>query len=256
MIRPTLAILLLAGATLATPLEAQTSTTATPTEEGYWQTTWIRFGLETHRGNSDSTFFTGDMDWNTNIGLLESRFDFDSSWAKTDRRKFVEQQKLEWTLRRLFRPHSRWFYLIHSWADHHELSGIDLRTAIGPGVGVHLIDTKKMRFTMEGGPQWVREKHNNGRRESFGALFFNPTLTWHITDHIDLDHDMMFRKNLTEGGDFFIYSETDVDYRLTKVWFLSTCLIINYDADPVRGHKRMDIETKTAIKIKFGTASR
>ncbi len=53
MIRTTFtAILILAVAPLATPLQAQT---LTPTEQGYWETTFIKVGLETHTGNADST---------------------------------------------------------------------------------------------------------------------------------------------------------------------------------------------------------
>jgi hypothetical protein len=250
MIRTTLAtILVLGGAMLATPLEAQTPT---PTELHYWDTTYIRFGLETHTGNVESTNFTGDADWNRTVGLLESRFDFDSSWWKAHGTKILEKQRAEWELRRLLRPHSRWFALLDSFAEHHETNGIKLRTAVGPGLGVHAVDTKKNRFTLESGAEWTHERHNNGFTDSYAAAFFDEALLSHLTDHVLLDHDTRIRWDLSDTKKWHLYSETDLDFRITRIVYFSTGIIINYSAVPVKDHHKTDVETRTVLKIRFG----
>jgi hypothetical protein len=231
--------------------EAQTAT-ATPTEIGYWDTTHIRVGLETHTGNVESTNFTADADWNRTVGLLESRFDFDSSWWKAHDTRILEKQRAEWELRRLLRRHSRWFVLVDTSAEHHETNGINLRTAVGPGIGVHAVDTRRTRFTMEAGAQWTHERHNNGFTDSYAAAFFDEAFLHHITDHVLLDHETRFRWNLNDTRRMHIYSETDVDFRITKAVYFSTGIIINYAAVPVKNHRKTDVETKTVLKIRFG----
>jgi hypothetical protein len=250
MIRAT--IIVLGGVLLAARLEAQTKQTPTLTEVGYWDTTYIRVGLETHTGNVQSTNFTADADWYRSVGLLESRFDFDSTWWKAHGTKILEKQRADWELRRLLRPHSRWFVLLDSLAEHHETNGINLRTAIGPGIGVHAVDTHKTRFTMETGAQWTHERHNSGFTDSYAAAFFYEGLQLRLTDHLFLDHDTKFRWNLENTKQMHIFSETDVDYRITRAVFFSTGIIINYAAVPVKDHKRTDVETRTLLKIRFG----
>ena len=224
----------------------------TTTETGYWENTSIKLGLNTYDGDNDSISFSAHADWNAHVSLLESDLDFDAGFQKSRGQEHIDQQKLEWTLRRLFRRDSKWFMLVHTWGEHNQSTGIDRRMAIGPGVGLHLIDNKKTRVTLEGGVAITTERHDDGVSDDYTALFFHPSWNYVINDRASIDHDTDARWNSDESDDIRIYSETDLTYQITKkVFALSVGVVVNYDARPVRNHKRTNIETHTTLKIIF-----
>jgi len=240
---------------VASAVLGQTATT--PTEEGYWENTSIKVGINTYSGDTDSTNLTIHADWNACVGLLESDFDFDSSFHTALHTDFIDQQKLDWALRRKFRPHSKWFAMVHTWAEHQESKGIDLRVAIGPGIGVHLIDNKRTRVTLETGVALTREEHDDGVDQDYTAIFFDGNWDWVINERTKLDHDTKFRLNTDDTDDLRIYSETDLSYQITKtVLALTVGVVLSYDARPVRGHKEMNVETHTMLKIIFAGKSK
>lgn len=247
--------IILATILFCASVEAQTA--KTPTEEEYWENTSIKVGFNTWHGDTDATSLIIHADWNACVGLMESDLDFDSSFHIARRTDFIDQQKLDWALRRSFRPHSKWFAMVHSWVEHNDSTGIDLRTAIGPGIGIHLIDNKKTRVTLEGGVAFTAEKEADGVDQDYTAIFFDPSWNWVINDRAKIDHDTKFRLNADDTDDLRIYSETDLTYQITKtVLALAVGVVINYDARPVRNHKDLNYETHTMLKITFSGKSK
>jgi putative salt-induced outer membrane protein YdiY len=141
----------------------------------------------------------------------------------------------------------RWFPMIHTWAEHDELPGIDYRLAAGPGIGMHVRDDSKMRVTLEGGFAYTDERQIHPQK--FATLFFDPSVRWTINQKTSLQEKVNFRYNAERSRDVRVHSESDLNVQMTQRVSLSFSVTLDFDNEPVQGHKKFDMQTSTNVSF-------
>ncbi len=253
--RAALAVLFLVATPLAIaqpappPAPAPGGPVAAPVPNN-WERTNVSFGLNTYTGDTDSQQLMTQLNSTVELGRLESDMIGNVGIAQSEGQHQSNQEELDWAFRYTLRPSSHWFAMIHTWYEHDETAGIDFRGAIGPGVGIHAIDNKKMRLTLEGGLAATTEEQVHDQR--YVAVFFDPSLRWNITKLLNLQHKTNFRFNTRDHRDVRIYTNEDLTLAITKRVGIGFGFTIDFDNQPVVGHRKTDIQTATTLTVALG----
>ncbi|MEO8033721.1 MAG: DUF481 domain-containing protein, partial [Acidobacteriota bacterium] len=162
----------------------------------------------------------------------------------------TNQEELDWAFRFTRHKSDRWFSMIHTWYEHDISSGIDFRGAIGPGIGMHIMDNATARLTLEGGVCATAERQV--RDQNYPALFIDPSVRWNITKKTSLQQKLNLRFNMRDRNDVRMYTQGDLRYALTQRVGVGLSLTIDHDNVPVEGHRKTDIQTSTNLTIGLG----
>lgn len=239
-------VLMVAGTTPA----QEPQPAAQPAAPERWERTNISFGLSTYSGDVNSVQLSAQV----NSTLKFTRLEWDAignfGLSRSDGQRDLRQEELDWAFRYSLKPSSHWFAMLHTWYEHDEIAGVDLRAAAGPGLGVHAIDTEIVRLTFEGGLAATTERQEVDHE--FVAFFFDPSLRWMIGKKITLQQKANLRYNLEESDDVRLYFQSDVNFAITERVGVGFGVTVDFDDRPVRGHKKTDVQTSTRLTIGLG----
>ena len=251
--RAAFAALILMMAGTAAAQEAAPKPAAAPAAQDRWQRTDISFGLSTYSGDANSVQVISQVNSTLQFNRLEWDVIGNVGFNHSDGQRDLHQEEYDGAFRYKLEPSSHWFGMLHTWYEHDEISGVDLRAAAGPGLGVHAIDKDHIRLTLEGGLAATTEKQEVDR--DYIAFFFDPSLRWAIGKKITLQQKMNFRYDIEEKDDVRVYWQSDLNFAVTQRVGVGFGVTVDFDNIPVQGHKRMDVETSTHLTIALGRAN-
>lgn len=243
------AILIMLAAALPSLGQAAPPPSLSPTgpwPTGPWDQTSISFGLSTYSGTINSTQFTAQLNSTFRRGRTESEALGNVGFLRARGQRLSSQGELDWALRFAPRdPKGRLFSVIHTWFERDENSGIDFRGSVGGGVGTHLINNAKTRLTLEGGVAATTEKQVVDK--NYPELFFDPTLRSHLSSSATVQEKLYFRYDLHNQTDVRVYSDSGLNFQITKRVGIGLHLVLDFDNEPVRDRKKLDIQSSTNL---------
>lgn len=222
----------------------------TPDMPGNWQRTNLSFGLNTYTGDQDSQQLMAQLNSTLQFGRFESDMFGNFGVSRSEGQHQTNQEEVDWAYRYSLKKKSNWFAMVHTWYEHDEISGIDFRGAIGPGIGVHAINSQNMRVTFETGFAATTEEQVHDQR--YVAWFFDPSIRWNISKKVDFQQKLNIRQNLTDHNDVRVYTNADITYAITQRVGIGFGLTIDYDRVPVVGHRKTDVQTATTFMVALG----
>ena len=129
---------------------------------------------------------------------------------------------------------------------------LDLRTAIGAGLGYQVLDTAFVTLTADGGLGWVDENYGTqpddrytAARES-AALAINP-----IPDRLQLFHQHDGYFGVTGDDNLFIRTQNGIRFGLAAGFVTTLRLDFDYDRTPAEGRNNTDKTFAVTLGYRF-----
>jgi putative salt-induced outer membrane protein YdiY len=219
-----------------------------PPPSNSWEQTSISLGLQTSSGESTYIALNSAIDWCEQYTHVESDMTANASVSQSEGSRIFDAEGVDWPIR--WTPvnrKNRFFPMMHLWFEHGEVSGIDFRGAAGPGIGSHVIDNAKMRLTLEAG--FARTIEKQIADSDYNTIFVEPTFRWNINKKVSLKNKVASSFNMENRDDIRLHSETDLNFQLTQMVSVSNSVIVDYDSDPVRGHRNTYVQTSINLSI-------
>ncbi len=245
----------------AVPSFAQTAATPpTAAAPASWEQLKVGFGLSTYNGGvtgtnpvSNSIAFSTQISSTVKNGRLESDALGAADFVHAGGAHLINQETLDWALRLSWnREQSGWYSLLHNWYEHNQSTGISFRSAIGPGIGRHVINNDKIRLTLEGGVAPTTEREQHKHNSTFVAVFFDPSLRWKIGSKASLQGKLNFRFDGHGSDDIRVHSLSSLGYQFSKRVGASFVVTVDFDNKPVQDYRKTNTSTSTNLSISLG----
>lgn len=129
---------------------------------------------------------------------------------------------------------------------------LDLRTALGAGLGYEILQTPIVRLTADAGLGWVDENLESGLGDRYTAVREATTLTIAaIPDLIELFHQHDGYFGVTGDDDLFIRMQNGVRVRLAGGFVTTLRLDLDYDRSPAPDRRNTDKTVALTLGYRF-----
>lgn len=132
--------------------------------------------------------------------------------------------------------------------DFDQFQDLDLRSAIGGGLGWRIIRTDKHRWDFGAGSNWNREKFSTGLIRNSAEANFNEESYHELTKMLSFYQGFSIFPNLTDRGEYRFTARLGADLRINT--HLSVTFRINnrFLSNPIEGNKKNDVLMSTGIQ--------
>ena len=129
---------------------------------------------------------------------------------------------------------------------------LDLRTALGAGVGYQVLDTAAARLSVEGGVGHVRENFALAPDDSYGALREAAKLEVLLaTERVTLFHQHDTYVGVTGDDNLFVKAQTGVRLALLAGFVTTAQLDLDYDRTPAPARRSTDRTFSLTLGYRF-----
>lgn len=143
-----------------------------------------------------------------------------------------------------------------------EVTELDLRSAIGTGLGWKLIDTKPLRFSVFGGVGYTADRYGVAKtiagktdtRFSRASLFLAEESTHVVSSALNFKQRLEVLPGISGDKATLVKFTADVGVAINSTMSLTVGLIDTYDSEPPAGQKKNDVSLFTGINVKLGAS--
>jgi putative salt-induced outer membrane protein YdiY len=129
---------------------------------------------------------------------------------------------------------------------------IDLRTALGAGIGLQLIDNTRVKLSGSGGVGWVSENFISIADDSYNAAFENGALTIAVVpSRVELFHSHDGYFQISQGDKKFLRMQNGIRLSLVAGFVTTLQQDLDYDHRPSPGRKQTDSSVSLALGYRF-----
>jgi len=129
---------------------------------------------------------------------------------------------------------------------------IDLRTALGAGLGLQLIDNARVKLSGSGGVGWVSENFISIADDSYNAAFENGALTIALVpSRVELFHSHDGYFQISQGDKKFLRMQNGIRLSLVAGFVTTLQQDMDYDHRPSPGRKQTDSSVSLALGYRF-----
>lgn len=128
---------------------------------------------------------------------------------------------------------------------------LNLRTAVGPGVGYQVWDEKRRSLFFEGGLAYFAEDRKTTADRSWVTARLAGDLRYRLLEALTLSERLVFYPSLEQGGEFQLRNEAGLATPLAQNWDLKLSHILEYDSDPQPGVKGTDATSLLGLQYQF-----
>lgn len=212
-----------------------------------WEVTGT-FGLTITDGNSDTVTVTAGIDavkeWNKLKLTLAQRSIYAEDNNVQSANEHILTEKLEYALS------ERSWLTQNLHLEHDDEESLKYRVIFTLGYKRRLVkkDDFELFGEVGGGVQ-----HDEFRTfdTTEGVALIGVSLKWQITDSLVLTHATTVYPSLSEGGEFFLVSETRLATPISERMDLSIVIYDTYDSDAMAPTKKNDLKVVVALTFKF-----
>ena len=136
---------------------------------------------------------------------------------------------------------SRLFLNANSIFTNNPFRDLDLRTALGGGVGYQLIDNSRVKLTANVGPGWVNEDFIAAIDDDYTAVRESAALdVFVVPSRVQLFHKHDAYFGVTGDDNLFVKSQTGVRLSIVANFVTTAQLDLDYDRSPSPGRRQSD----------------
>ena len=130
---------------------------------------------------------------------------------------------------------------------------VDLVYDSSVGIGYKLVNSSKVKCTVDSGINYQEEFFADRSRKNFVALRLGETFAWAINNHVAWDEKIEFYPRLTEWNEYRACLESNLKVKLTDQGriFLNLSVIDIYDTIPAQDVSPNDFQLRSSIGVKF-----
>lgn len=213
-------------------------------------------GLNVTRGNADTTTFSLGMQAARTTPRDRLSVYAASLLAKNKDRVTDETvttaKAVRGGLRYDFNLSERLFAFALTDLEHDKFQQLDLRLALGGGLGFHAKKTERTRFDLFGGGSLNQEYFSTGLSRKSGEILLGEELSHKLSKSTSLTERVVFYPNLSEGGEYRTTFDAAAVTRLSRTLSWQITLSDRYLSNPIPGVKKNDLLLTTGIRLTFG----
>jgi putative salt-induced outer membrane protein YdiY len=142
------------------------------------------------------------------------------------------------------------FYFMQGRLETDDIRNLDLRTAIGAGLGSKLVKRKDLILSLGVGYSFLREAFNSGASLSQGTLLVTLDTDWDINDRLSFEQRISANPDFSRN-DLLVKSQSTLKSKLTDDLSFTLGYIYNYDKIPPTGANRRDATITSGIRKDF-----
>jgi putative salt-induced outer membrane protein YdiY len=129
---------------------------------------------------------------------------------------------------------------------------IDLRSALGAGLGLQLIDNDRIKLSGSGGVGWVNENFISIADDSYTAAFENGALTIALVPRrVELFHSHDGYFQISKGDKKFLRAQTGIRLNLAAGFVTTLQQDLDYDHRPSPGRRQTDSSVSLTLGYRF-----
>lgn len=141
-----------------------------------------------------------------------------------------------------------------------ELTDLDLRTAVGAGLGWKLINTRQTRFTVFGGLSHTVDRYGSVQtidgvtddRFSSNRILLAEESQHALTPSVSFKQRLSVEPSVGSGKGTIASFTADLAVALSSTLGLTVGVVNDYDSQPPAGRKKNDLSLFTGVNVKFG----
>lgn len=236
------AALLMAG-TVSTFAQSAPTTTEGPK----WVTT-AGLGLTISEGNSENTLFNANLIASRKWQKNELDLGLDGAYGEADGVRNTANAHAFAQYNRLFSE--RLYGLLRIDGLHDDVSDVQYRATVSPGIGYYLIKNTNTFLRFETGPAFVWERVA-GVDDEYVALRFAERFETQLNERVKLWQFLEWLPSVEDFEDGVVNGEVGIDAGLTKKLSLRTIVQDTYDSTPAPGLKHNDLKFIMLLAYKF-----
>lgn len=129
---------------------------------------------------------------------------------------------------------------------------LDLRTALGAGIGYQFLDTPVLKFSVDGGGAYVNENFDTAADDSYGAVREGAKLDVLLaSERVTLFHRHDGYFGVTGDDNLFVNTQNGVRLALAAGFVTSVQLDTEYDRSPAPGRRSSDRTWALTLGYRF-----
>ncbi len=225
---------------------AQEKSQPSPPKER-WQSE-VALGLTMTHGNRDTLVLTFDARTQRKKHPTEWAFGLNASYGEISGVKSTESLRGFGQVNRLFGEY--WFGYLRADGLHNDITGVDYRFTVGPGLGRYLIKRTQTTLRIEAGGTFLWERVV-GIEKEYVAVRFAERFEHKISDRVRMWQSAEFLPAVEDWSDYVLNMEAGIDSALSKSLSLRVYLQDIYDSKPAPGRKPNDLRLVSALVVKF-----
>lgn len=208
----------------------------------------IALGLTLTSGNTDTVMLTADARTQRKKHPTEWSFGLSASYGEVEDVKSTELLRGYGQFNRLFGEY--WFGYLRADGLHNDITGVDYRFTVGPGLGRYLIKRTQTTLRVEAGGTFLWERVA-GIEKDYVAVRFAERFEHKISDRVRMWQSAEFLPAVEDWSDYVLNMEAGIDSALSKSLSLRVYLQDIYDSKPAPGRKPNDLRLVSALVVKF-----
>jgi putative salt-induced outer membrane protein YdiY len=191
-----------------------------PKEINYWSFK-LTFGLNVRSGNTNQIESSSRTRINRRTIKNRINFEYLANYNRTEGEDVADNQRATAGWDKFINDR---FYVAPVFLEYFRdpFQNIDQRWTIGAGVGYDLIETKKIDWTVSGGPayqttQFTSVAVGDPESEDTPALVAGTVVDIEVTKNLDWDYEYRFQWVNSQSGTYNHHMVTGLDFELTSV---------------------------------------
>ncbi|MCX7721616.1 MAG: DUF481 domain-containing protein [Verrucomicrobiae bacterium] len=222
------------------------ATNAEP-KKGKWESE-VALGLTLTSGNRETWLLTGDARTQRKKPPTEWSFGLNASYGETEDVKSTELLRGYGQGNRLWGEY--WFLYARGDGLHNDITGVDYRFAVGPGLGRYLLKRSRTSLSVEAGATFVWERVSSAAND-YVAVRFAERFEHKFNDRARVWHSVEWLPAVDDWSDYVLTAEAGVDSALSKLLSMRVYVQDIYDSEPALGRKPNDLRLVSALVVKF-----
>lgn len=214
---------------------------------------YLDFGASLARGNADTTTMTTGLNASRATRTDKTTIYFNQiySTASVEGETSTTAQATRggWGYNR--NVHPRVFWNIFNDYEYDKFQDLDLRLALGSGLGYNLMKTERSRLELLGGGAYTHEEFSTPLSRNSGNIYWGNDFNYQLTGSTSFNQAFRMFNNLTETGEFRMNFDVGTVTALTKWLSWQLTYSDRYLSNPVEGRKKNDVLFTTGLRISF-----
>lgn len=202
-------------------------------------------------GNSDASSL--QIDGNLGVRAGANRYTGTASFIRSEERSMETARNWSTSLKydRFLDP--RLFLNANALFTGDQFRDLDLRTALGAGLGYQVLDTPRVRLTTDAGIGWVNEHRTSGDDNRYTAARESAALDVFLIlpDRMQLFHQHDGYFGVTGEDNLFIRTQNGVRIGLAGRFVTTMRLGLEYDRTPAPGRRNIDRTVAVTLGYQF-----
>lgn len=219
-----------------------------------WETK-VSAGMTSKAGNTDSESISGGVETAKLLGSTLLRAYAEGEYETTqavDEDGFILSERTVGNAKAAINVKERfddYFLFVDASVFHDDMAGVRYRAIESVGLGVFIVDTDNVKFSVESGLAYIHERAPEW--DDYLGQRFAERLDWKVNDTFRLWETVEAIPEFKDAENVLASFEVGVESAVNQILSLAVKLKMEYDSDPSEGIERTDRAFTTQITYTF-----